>query len=121
MFRAIAISSLVAVSIYGALAQPSPSVPATTATKQDPDFLPPGPGKDLVVKYCVSCHSIRNVTAKRGTKEEWNQTVDKMIEHGAPLSDAEADTVVQYLSASFGPSAAKPAESQTPAADNSSH
>lgn len=100
-----------------AMAQTTPA-PAAPPTKQELDSLPAGPGKALVQKFCVSCHSIKTVTSKRGTEEEWDKTVDKMISaHGAPLSDADADTVVNYLSANFGPSAPKPAADTTPSAD----
>ena len=101
MFRSVLISSAAISSLCCALAQ---TAPTSTAPAADP--LPAGPGKEIVQKTCVACHSIQTVTAKRGTKDEWNKTVDKMIEHGAALTDAEADTVVQYLSASFP---AKPA------------
>ncbi|HEY5054992.1 MAG TPA: hypothetical protein VII58_02460 [Acidobacteriaceae bacterium] len=105
MYRPLLISALAAVTLC-AIAQSAPPpapAPSPAPAVQDPDALPAGAGKDLVQRACVACHNVRRVTAARETKEEWNQTVDKMIEHGAILSDAEADTIVQYLSANFGP------------------
>ena len=124
MYRPLLISALAAATLC-ALAQstpaPSPASPAASAA-QDPDFLPPGAGKDLVQKACVSCHTVRRVTAAKETKEEWNQTVDKMIEHGAILTDTEADTIVQYLAANFAPpSKASEAPAPSPAPTGNSH
>lgn len=94
----------------------APTVPPPT--KQELDSLPGGPGKALVQKFCVSCHNIKIVTGKRGTEGEWDKTIDKMISaHGVPLSDADADTIVDYLSANFGPSALKPAADTASSAD----
>ena len=102
-----------------AMAQTTPP-PAAPPTQQELDSLPAGPGKVLVQIFCVSCHSIKTVTSKRGTEEEWDKTVDKMISaHGAPLSDADADTVVNYLSTNFGPSTPKSSADATSSADKS--
>lgn len=65
--------------------------------------LPDGPGKDLVRKQCASCHGLYKVTDERKTEEEWAIEVDKMVQAGATLSDAEFDTVVKYLAKYFGP------------------
>jgi mono/diheme cytochrome c family protein len=120
MYRPLLISALAAVTLCAfAQSAPAPS-PTPAPAVQDPDALPAGAGKDLVQRACVACHNVRRVTAARETKEEWNQTVDKMIEHGAILTDSEADTIVQYLSANFGAPAKTPeapASSSAPTAN----
>jgi mono/diheme cytochrome c family protein len=111
-------------SLCYAMAQPAPapaptSAPAPAPGKQGGDVLPAGPGKALVLRSCVSCHDVSQVTAQRAGKDQWNKTVDKMIENGAILTDAEADTIVQYLSTNFGPAPAKtPATPAAPSAEN---
>ena len=64
--------------------------------------LPDGIGKDLVMKVCTQCHDLGRITSKKRTKEEWNDTVDKMAARGAKASDEEFDTIVTYLAKYFG-------------------
>jgi len=81
--------------------QPGPS-------NADAGLLPDGPGKDVVLKKCTSCHNIRNVIAHRGDEDDWAQEVSKMIGRGAAnISDDDADAIVNYLAAHFGPSSPK--------------
>jgi competence ComEA-like helix-hairpin-helix protein len=95
------------------------SVPA----KSDADRLPDGPGKALVVKTCLTCHSVTTTISKQGsTEEEWANVVGQMIGKGAVLSDDEADQVIDYLTAHFGPgtssdSSPAPAAPDTTAAE----
>ena len=117
MVRSLILSAAVTVSLCCAMAQ-TPNTPPPDA-KPDPNALPAGPGRDLVEKNCVSCHSIRNVTSMRATKDEWNATLNKMIENGATISDEEADVILQYLSKNFGPPPANPSGDQAPPANNS--
>ena len=72
---------------------------ATSVQAQD---LPDGVGKDLVMNVCTVCHEATRFTSKKKTKEEWNDTVDKMAARGAKASDAELDTIVTYLAKYFG-------------------
>ncbi len=67
--------------------------------------LPDGPGKDLVMKACTSCHSAENFTSKRNTKEEWQDVVRAMIEFGAEVKDNEVEIIVNYLTKNWGKSA----------------
>jgi len=73
---------------------------------QGASLLPEGAGKQLVVAKCLACHSAKLIMSKRGTEQDWNETLDKMITNGANVSDDEADKIVAYLTAHFGPSAA---------------
>jgi DNA uptake protein ComE-like DNA-binding protein len=78
-------------------------------------LLPDGPGKDVVLKKCTSCHSVRNVIARRATADDWALVVSKMIGRGASISDDEGDTIVNYLADHFGPTSPKPGQSSPPA------
>jgi hypothetical protein len=74
-------------------------LPATSVQAQD---LPDGAGKDLVMNVCTVCHEASRFTSKKKTKEEWNDTVDKMAARGAKASDQEFETIVAYLAKYFG-------------------
>jgi len=64
--------------------------------------LPDGAGKDLVTKVCTLCHDTARIISKKWSKEEWNDTVDKMAMRGARASDEEFDAIVAYLAKNFG-------------------
>src|SRR6266581_4781969 len=72
-----------------------------TASVQAQD-LPDGVGKALVMNVCTVCHEVTRITSKKKTKEEWNDTVDKMAARGAKASDEEFETIVTYLTKYFG-------------------
>ncbi len=98
--------ALIAVPAFSAPRQAAyPSAPANSA---DVSSLPDGPGKQIIQKDCVSCHGVSSITSKRGTEDDWSNTVSSMIGKGADISDDDADTLIQYLVAHFGPSASKP-------------
>lgn len=78
-------------------AQATPPPPGGSA------LLPPGAGRDIVERSCVTCHSLDVVTAERGSAAHWAQVINQMVGRGAELSDPEIDTVVKYLSSHFGP------------------
>lgn len=121
MLRSLAISGLAIASLCFAMAQPAPPAPSTPAPAKPDDaaLLPAGAGKDLIQKNCVACHSIRTIVSVRANAEQWNNTVNQMIEHGATVSDDEADTIVKYLATNFGPSTPKPAADQAAQPDTS--
>lgn len=81
------------------------------------NYFPDGPGRDLVFQTCVQCHDLRNTVSQRKTTDGWKRTVDEMIWRGAPLMADEADIVIKYLAASFGPDKPIPDELKAKAAD----
>src|ERR1700716_1280216 len=68
-----------------------------------PGGLPPGEGRDIVAVACTQCHGLNTIMAIRDGSAGWRQFVNYMIMKGAQVSDREVDTIVQYLTASFGP------------------
>ena len=56
-----------------------------------------------MMKVCTACHDLTRITSKRWTKEQWNDTVDKMAARGAKASDEEFEAIVTYLATHFGP------------------
>jgi mono/diheme cytochrome c family protein len=87
------------------------------AASAKPGTLPPGKGKAIVQRICISCHALKVVTAKRASKEQWSVLVDQMISRGAELDDDEVEVIVDYLARNFGttkvPASTKPNHSQT--------
>jgi hypothetical protein len=81
-------------------ALPTAFLPTAPVHAQD---LPDGAGKDLVMKVCTVCHELTRITSKKWTKEQWNDTVDKMAARGAKASDEEFETIVTYLAKYFSP------------------
>lgn len=66
--------------------------------------LPDGDGKALVQTACLVCHDLGGIAAFKGywNREQWAAMVATMIEHGAQLDPAEAEIVIDYLTAHFG-------------------
>ena len=85
----------------------------TNSTKSDADLLPDGPGQAVVQRDCLTCHSVHTTTSKRGNEDDWANTVSQMIGRGANVSDDDANTIVEYMAAHFGPSAPKPDSSKS--------
>jgi len=93
------------------------SLPATIGQeKQDsgslPEgamFLPEGEARAIILSACVQCHNLRNTVAQRKTADRWRRTVNEMIWRGTPLTADEAETIIKYLSLSFGPDKPMPA------------
>jgi competence protein ComEA len=75
---------------------------AWAADDEDVKGLPEAPGKDVVVKLCLSCHGAANFRKKRLTKDGWSEQVADMIDRGAQATDAQGATIVDYLTQTFG-------------------
>jgi competence protein ComEA len=63
--------------------------------------MPDGKGKAVVERICYDCHGPENITKKALTKDEWEDVVNDMVAMGATGTDAELDTIIQYLAANF--------------------
>lgn len=77
--------------------------PAAQAQTQVVNGLIQAPERPLVQRACTTCHAASQVVARRRTGHEWQEVVDKMIEHGAKVSDAEYEKIVAYLTKNYGP------------------
>ncbi|HMK55504.1 MAG TPA: hypothetical protein VK448_02575 [Dissulfurispiraceae bacterium] len=67
--------------------------------------LAPGAGREKVSTLCNICHSVDYITMQPpGTRQQWAATVKKMIKvFGAPISEADAEVITNYLSEHYGP------------------
>lgn len=66
--------------------------------------LEPGPGSDVTQAQCQFCHSTDYIVMQpRGDAKQWDAVVTKMRKvFGAPISDADAKTITEYLTAAYG-------------------
>jgi cytochrome c5 len=76
---------------------------AAPALAQPANALPPGDGRDIAVSACTQCHPLTVVLALRDGPVGWKRHVDTMVMKGAQLTAHDADTLLAYLDANFGP------------------
>lgn len=82
-------------------AQPSPS--ATSSPTPGSAANGAGmPGKQVFQDVCGSCHDLTVSTDQTKSREDWQATVSRMVNSGAPLSDEQAAEVVDYLAKNYG-------------------
>ena len=67
-------------------------------------MLKPGPGSEVTQRSCALCHSTDYIVMQPlGDQKQWDGVVTKMIKvYGAPLSDADAKAVAEYLARQYG-------------------
>jgi len=63
--------------------------------------MPDGRGKDVVLQVCTMCHDLKRIRQGHRSPEEWEETLNSMLNEGAPLSDADYPVVLAYLSKNF--------------------
>ena len=64
--------------------------------------LPDGRGKAIVLNVCTMCHDLTRIRRGHRSPEEWEETLNAMLNEGAPLSDDQFPIVHAYLSRNFG-------------------
>jgi mono/diheme cytochrome c family protein len=89
-----------AIRLYAQVPPSKPSTPASAAGDAHP-ALPPGAGRDIVVRTCSQCHAVEIVTQQHMGLDGWKKLVDLMATNGANATDAEFDQITNYLAASF--------------------
>ena len=78
---------------------------AGMAWGQFPDL----PGRDLTVKACSGCHEPERAASLRQDKDGWEATISAMSSQGLVIaSDADYNTILNYLSSAFPPPPPKP-------------
>lgn len=79
--------------------------------------LPEGPGRELVLQKCQTCHEIGFVSRERLTRERWDGILTEMQGYGLRLTPEERASILEYLATRLAPGAATPTPpAQTPAA-----
>jgi cytochrome c5 len=103
---ALAVAAFAAAALAGAV----------SAHAQQGRALPPGEGHDLVAVACSQCHGLNLIMAMHDGPAGWRGFVTNMVVRGAQLNQREADTVIAYLAANFGPTAPSAATLEAAAA-----
>jgi len=98
LFATIAIAGLVFTSANAA--------PVAYTLPEETAAFKPGPNLEVVQNNCTACHSADYIdTQPRGPKfkkDFWQAEVTKMIKvYGAPIDDADAAKIVDYLAATY--------------------
>jgi mono/diheme cytochrome c family protein len=76
--------------------QPVPSPSDSPGAK-----LPPGDGRDLVMRTCSKCHTPDIVAEQTLDAAGWKELVNQMAGNGAQGSDADFAQITDYLTKSF--------------------
>lgn len=99
----------------GLVAQPAPpTVPPGSVYAVGPyplytAQLADGPGKELVLGYCQTCHSVTYITMQPPLPANtWAAEVNKMIQtYGAVIPDDAAKQIIAYLQSHYTPETRK--------------
>lgn len=67
------------------------------------EIFPPGPGRDLALNNCTSCHNITPIVTLQMTKDAWARNATEHRERVVALSDADFAALYEYLVANFNP------------------
>lgn len=63
--------------------------------------LPDGPGRQILLNTCTVCHDLGRVRAHTVSPEEWEETLNAMLNEGAMLSDRDFPVLLNYLARNF--------------------
>jgi len=66
--------------------------------------LKPGPNVQVVRNNCSICHSLDYIVRQpRMSAKQWEAETQKMIRtYGAPIDEADAKLIAEYLAAAYG-------------------
>jgi sulfite dehydrogenase (cytochrome) subunit B len=79
---------------------------APARADEQPVELKPGDGRDIVQNECNVCHSLDYIHMNSPflNADGWKAEVTKMrAGFGAPIDDADAETILKYLATQYGP------------------
>ena len=82
---------------------PPTEAPQEETEEQPAEPAPEGDGAALLEERCTECHGLDRTTSARKTREEWEQTVTRMVSKGAELNEEEQDILITYLAETYGP------------------
>ncbi len=75
---------------------------APVVTEVLPTEAPVLDGAALLESRCTACHNLNKVKQAKKSLAQWESTVNRMIQKGARLTDAEKAILLQYLAQTFG-------------------
>ena len=75
---------------------------AISAGVQRRGGLPPGDGRETVVRVCGDCHDAEQTANSYRSRIEWETLVDDMINRGGNATDEDKKAIVGYVLRNFG-------------------
>ncbi|HUQ73768.1 MAG TPA: c-type cytochrome [Burkholderiales bacterium] len=75
------------------------------------DRLIPGPGSTLTENKCKICHELQHIRRSPLSRGEWADNLRNMKERGTPMTDAEMQVILDYLSTYYNREKPAPAPS----------
>jgi hypothetical protein len=81
------------------------AAPADSEFKTVADVFPAGPGRDLVMNNCTSCHNVACSAIGQRTADRWDSLRDA---HRERVSGADVNAIFTYLKTNFGPDKPEP-------------
>jgi len=99
--RLVVLAAAVLLVAGGTLAAPAT---AQDAEAFDYGGLTPGPGREAVYYTCRACHSLKQFTQQRMSRDDWDAVIDRMVEANeiAPPEPFVRTLMLAYLSTHFG-------------------
>jgi competence protein ComEA len=73
----------------------------TQVSRPSGEGLPDGPGKDVAVRACGTCHEGRRAASLRLTRDGWAAVIEDMQKRGAKVSEEEFPVILDYLTTHF--------------------
>jgi sulfite dehydrogenase (cytochrome) subunit B len=92
-------------NVVAAVALLLASLGAPALADEQPIDLKKAPGRDVVEGNCAACHSLDYIEMNSPflNAAGWDAEINKMIKlFGAPISEADAKTIGDYLKANYG-------------------
>lgn len=65
--------------------------------------LPDGAGKRILLNTCTVCHDLSRVKRHGANREQWQETLEAMLNEGAQLSEEDFPVLLNYLARNFKP------------------
>jgi hypothetical protein len=51
----------------------------------------------ILEKKCYTCHNINIVLKAKKNQDEWESTLDRMVDYGAKLDNEEREILIEFL------------------------
>lgn len=64
--------------------------------------LPDGPGRDLVIANCQTCHGLDFIVGSTFSRSRWESLVHQMISFGLVVTEDEHEKILDYLATYLG-------------------
>ena len=105
----VAVVFVLCVTCGGPAPSGEPPSKAPLATSSEPDrvdldaIFPPGPGRDLVLNNCQTCHAWTPIVILQMDQNAWRRNSHEHRDRVEALSDEEFKVLYEYLLSTFTP------------------